>query len=94
MRGVLAAVLTSANLVLASAPRRATAAFDPEQARKPFEAKCSVCHPLDRPLRKNKGHAGWEKTVSRMKGYVSGQSNDADAHAIAEYLTRLRGPKN
>ena len=94
MRGHVGAVLVSLSLLLASAPHPVAAAVDLEQARKLFEVKCSACHPLERPLKKNKDRAGWEKTVARMKGYAAGQISDADARAIAEYLTQVRGPKN
>ena len=94
MRGHAGAVLAALTLLFTTAPRPAGAAFDLEQARKLFEAKCSACHPTERPLKKNKDRAGWEKTVARMKGYASGQISDADAQAIAEYLARVRGPKN
>ncbi len=67
-------------------------AFDLEAARGVFESKCSLCHSLDRALRKSKDRPGWEKTVSRMKRYASGEIGDEDAAAILEYLVRVRGP--
>ncbi|GAB6062663.1 photosystem P840 reaction-center cytochrome c-551 [Deferrisoma palaeochoriense] len=66
--------------------------FDLEAAKALFEQKCSACHSLDRPLKKNKDRAGWEKTVSRMARYASGMISPEDADIIVEYLTRVRGP--
>lgn len=80
-------------LGFAAAQAPAARAFDLEKARAVFEAKCSLCHVLDRPLKKNKDRAGWDKTVARMKGYAGDRITDADAAAIVEYLARTRGPK-
>jgi mono/diheme cytochrome c family protein len=67
--------------------------FNIEAARKLFESKCSLCHQLDRPLRKVKDRDGWRKTVERMESYSSGHISDHDAATITEYLTRVRGAK-
>lgn len=84
----------TALLLLALLPAVCAAArdFDREKARQLFEAKCSQCHSLDRPLKKNKDRAGWERTVGRMKGYAGGAISEADAATIVEYLVRVRGP--
>jgi hypothetical protein len=80
--GISLAVLTAAG------------AFDDEQARRVFEARCETsCHRLERPLKKNKDRAGWQKTVGRMKGYAAGAITEEDAGLIVEYLSRVRGPR-
>ncbi len=66
--------------------------FDIETARAVFEARCSRCHSLDRPLKKNKSRDGWKKTVYRMKRYAGGAISEDDAEQIVEYLVRVRGP--
>ena len=66
--------------------------FDLEAAKSLFDSKCSLCHSPDRALRKSKDRQGWEKTVSRMKRYASGEIGDEDAAAIVEYLVHVRGP--
>ena len=70
------------------------AAYDQGAAEKLFQKQCSVCHHVDRALKKTKDRAGWEKTVIRMKGYASGLIGDAEAETIIEYLTQIRGPKS
>lgn len=55
-----------------------------------FEAKCSVCHGIDRPLGKNKMAADWLATVQRMSGKKPGHLTDAEAADIAAYLSITR----
>ena len=64
---------------------------DPE-ARALFESKCSVCHPLSRPLGKNKDRAGWTATVTRMQKGNGCPITDAEARRIIDYLVAERGP--
>lgn len=68
--------------------------FDAAAAKALFEARCSLCHSVDRALKKSKDRPGWIKTVSRMRGYASGRITEAEADAIMEYLVRTRGPKS
>jgi hypothetical protein len=56
-----------------------------------FEARCSMCHPLSRPLEKKKTAAEWRETVMRMKGLAGGKISDADSEAIIKYLSETRG---
>ena len=64
---------------------------DPK-AKALFEAKCSTCHPLSRPLEKNKDLADWTKTVSRMQQVNECPITDAEAKAIIDYIVAVRGP--
>jgi hypothetical protein len=87
--GVLCAPFLLAGLLLA--PLSGADTGDPE-AKALFEAKCSTCHPLSRPLGKNKDLAGWTKTVTRMRQVNECPITDAEAKAIIDYLVAVRGP--
>ena len=67
------------------------AAGDPK-AKALFESKCAACHPLSRPLGKNKDRDGWTKTVVRMQKGNGCDITDAEAKAIVDYLVAIRGP--
>jgi cytochrome c5 len=56
-----------------------------------FEARCSMCHPLSRPLEKKKTAVEWRETVMRMKGLAGGKVSDAEAEVIIKYLSETRG---
>ncbi len=56
-----------------------------------FEARCSLCHDISRPLGKTKTAAEWRETVMRMKGKAGGKIGDAEAETIIKYLTETRG---
>jgi hypothetical protein len=64
---------------------------DPK-AKALFEAKCSVCHELSRPLGKNKDRGGWTTTVTRMQKVNQCPITDAEAKTIIDYLVTVRGP--
>ncbi|OGR21831.1 MAG: hypothetical protein A3K53_05860 [Deltaproteobacteria bacterium RIFOXYB2_FULL_66_7] len=66
-------------------------AGDPK-AKALFEAKCSVCHELSRPLGKNKDRSGWTMTVTRMRKVNQCPITDAEAKTIIDYLVAVRGP--
>jgi mono/diheme cytochrome c family protein len=55
-----------------------------------FEAKCSTCHGIDRPLGKSKSAADWLATVQRMSGKKPGHLTEAEAADIAAYLSITR----
>jgi mono/diheme cytochrome c family protein len=55
-----------------------------------FEAKCSACHGIDRPLGKSKSAADWLATVTRMAGKKPGHLIDAEIADIAAYLAVTR----
>jgi len=56
-----------------------------------FEKRCSLCHPISRPLSKTKSSEEWENTVLKMKGYAGDRISDEDAKIIAGYLAEVRG---
>jgi hypothetical protein len=90
---VIAGMLCAAFLLpgLLIPPTSGAEAGDPK-ARALFEAKCSTCHPLSRPLGKNKDLAGWTKTVTRMQQVNGCPITDAEGKAIVDYLVAVRGP--
>lgn len=85
-------VLAAGTALATGAARAASDAGSP--AQKLYQSRCSACHSLDRPEKKNKDRVGWERTVSRMRGYSPGQLSENEATAILEYLVRTRAPKD
>lgn len=57
-----------------------------------FEAKCSICHELSRPLSRNRERKWWVETVTRMQKVNGCPITDEEAGIIIDYLARLRGP--
>jgi len=55
-----------------------------------FEAKCSFCHPTDRPLGKSKSAADWLATAQRMSEKKPGHLTAAEIADIAAYLAITR----
>jgi len=49
--------------------------------------KCTVCHTADRINQAKKDRAGWEQTVTRMRGKGAVLS-DAEATQIVDYLSQ------
>lgn len=90
MRKFLATAASAVFMVSIAIPALAE---DDAAAKALFESKCSVCHGADRPLSKNKDKAEWEATVKRMQAKKPGNFNDDEAKKIADYLTKVRGPK-
>lgn len=62
-------------------------------AKNTFEAKCSLCHGLERPLAAAKSAPDWLATVQRMAGKKPGHLSDAEAADIAAYLALTRPPQ-
>jgi len=56
-------------------------------ARSAFETKCNACHDLQRPLTTIKNPEQWQATVKRMAAMKPAKIADADAVAIAQYLS-------
>jgi len=61
-----------------------------EGGRDLFEAKCSLCHGLDRPTSKRKTSEEWEKTVLRMKRNGA-PITDKEMEIIVKYLSEHYG---
>ena len=56
-----------------------------------FENRCSMCHPIDKPLSTSKTGEEWRQTVMRMKGRAGDRISDEEAEIIIKYLTAIRG---
>jgi len=59
-------------------------------AKNTFEARCSACHGIDRPLGKSKSAADWLKTVERMAAKKPGLLTAAETADVAAYLSLTR----
>lgn len=57
-----------------------------------FETKCSICHPLSRPLGQIMNSDGWMATVTRMQKVNGCPITDEEAKLIVDYLVKTRGP--
>lgn len=55
-----------------------------------FEAKCSLCHPTERPLGKSKSAADWLATAQRMSEKQPGHLTAAEVADVAAYLSIIR----
>lgn len=88
---IAAVYLVACASVHADAPEPADPGLKPAKAV--FEAKCSLCHGISRPLGKNKTPAEWSETVTRMQKKVPDKISDADVTAIVAYLNAVQGPK-
>jgi cytochrome c2 len=59
-------------------------------AEKLFEAKCKLCHKLDRVKNTKKTPEEWQSTVTRMKSYAPVLTNK-EAKLIVDYLSHHYG---
>lgn len=57
-----------------------------------FEARCSICHPVSRPLGRARDRAGWTAAVTRMQKVNGCPITDEEGKAIVDYLLSVRGP--
>ena len=77
------------------AQEMSTEPVDMDAAKVTFEATCSKCHALKKPLGKKKDQAGWESTVERMSSYHKRQKGKAiseeDQKSIVQYLLSVAG---
>jgi mono/diheme cytochrome c family protein len=92
---ILLCVVALCLAACASGPTVAPEPADPalKPAKAVFEAKCSLCHGIDRPLGKNKTPVGWSETVTGMQKKAPDKISDADVKAIVAYLNAVQGPK-
>lgn len=56
-----------------------------------LEARCSVCHPSERPKSKQKTPEQWEATVSRMMG-KGAKLNEEEKQILVDYLSKTYKP--
>ena len=92
---ILLSVVALCLAACASGPTAAPEPADPalKPAKAVFEAKCSLCHGIDRPLGKNKTAVEWSETVTRMQKKAQDKISDADVKAILAYLNAVQGPR-
>ena len=58
-----------------------------------FDAKCSVCHPLDRATARKETKEKWASILKEMQGKKADWISDADAAKIVDYLAAEHGKK-
>jgi mono/diheme cytochrome c family protein len=58
-----------------------------------FEAKCSVCHGLDRPTARKETKEKWASIVKEMQAKKVDWISDAEASKIVDYLAEKYGKK-
>ena len=58
-----------------------------------FEAKCSVCHPLDRTTARKEMKEKWASIVKDMQGKKADWISDVEAGKITEFLSAEYGKK-
>jgi mono/diheme cytochrome c family protein len=58
-----------------------------------FEAKCSVCHGLDRPTALKETKEKWASIVKEMQAKKADWISDAEASKIVDYLAEQYGKK-
>jgi cytochrome c5 len=82
----------------APAAPAATAPAAPEAApladgKTLFEAKCSVCHGIDRATSRTETKEKWASIVKEMQGRKDGWISDAEAAKIVDFLAAEHGKK-
>jgi mono/diheme cytochrome c family protein len=73
------------------APPAAPAAAPAADGRALFEAKCGVCHGLDRTTVRKETKEKWASIVKEMQGKKADWIPDADAAKIVEFLASQYG---
>ena len=58
-----------------------------------FEAKCSVCHGVDRAMSRHETKEKWASLVKEMQGKKADWISDAEASKIVDYLAAQYGKK-
>jgi mono/diheme cytochrome c family protein len=95
IKSMILCVVALSLAACASGPTVAPEPADPalKPAKAVFEAKCSICHGINRPLGKNKTPMEWSETVTRMQKKAPDKISDADVKAIVAYLNAVQGPE-
>ena len=74
-------------------PNPAATAAPAADGKTLFEAKCSVCHGLDRATSLTGTKENWTSIVKEMQGRKADWISDADSSKIIDYLTTEHGKK-
>jgi mono/diheme cytochrome c family protein len=73
------------------APPAAPAAAPAADGKALFEAKCAVCHGLDRATVRKETKDKWASIVKEMQGKKADWISDADAAKIVDFLVSQYG---
>jgi len=76
-----------------AAPAAAAPEAPVQSGKALFEAKCSVCHGIDRATSRSETKEKWTSLVKEMQGKKDGWISDADASKIVDYLSAEHGKK-
>ena len=76
-----------------AAPAAAAPAAPAADGKSLFQAKCGVCHGLDRPTSRKETKEKWASIVKEMQGKKADWISDADAAKIVDYLASEYGKK-
>lgn len=89
---IITAVLCTTCWHCAFAEEKKNVQQDRSVAEKLFEAKCKLCHSIDRPKNAKKTYEEWKSTVMRMMSYAPVITNE-QAELIIDYLAHYYGRK-
>ena len=76
-----------------AAPAAAAPAAPAADGKTLFEAKCGVCHGIDRATSRTETKEKWASIVKEMQGKKADWISDADASKIVDYLAAEHGKK-
>lgn len=76
-----------------AAPAAPAAAAPAADGKTLFEAKCGVCHGIDRAAARTETKEKWASIVKEMQGKKADWISDADASKIVDFLAAEHGKK-
>ena len=76
-----------------AAPAAPAAAGPAADGKTLFEAKCGVCHGIDRASARSESKEKWASIVKEMQGKKAEWISDAEAAKIVEFLSAEHGKK-
>ena len=76
-----------------AAPAAAAPAAPAADGKALFEAKCGVCHGIDRAAVRKETKEKWASIVKEMQGKKADWISDADAAKIVDFLAAEHGKK-
>ena len=76
-----------------AAPAAAAPAAPAADGKTLFEAKCSVCHGIDRATARTETKEKWASIIKEMQGKKADWISDAEASKIVDYLAAEHGKK-